>query len=174
MSEENNGSTIASIASTVAPLVLYAGVPLLLWSYVIDPALTDLNVFESEAEKQRRKKKRKDSKNTPLPSGVTPTISDTEAQNIADTQLQAMDGFGTDWAMIKQSLKGLNGADLVKVYRAFGVKPYNTISGRYDEPNFMSDGFVRYLSLHGWYKQELDSTKMAALRKIWKKSKMEL
>jgi hypothetical protein len=168
--EEQESFDWVGLIQTAVPPLLYVGLPILAYTQVIDPLLTSVNVFESEEEQQKKKEKNRKVDNSNFPDNSSPSISKGEAQTIADTQLQAMNTLGTNFPKLKQSLQGLNGADLVLVFRAFGNKYYNTVSGVLDQPNMLNSSFVRYLNLHGWYHQELDQENLNIIRKIWRKS----
>ena len=50
------------------------------------------------------------------------TISDTQANVIADSLYNAMEGWGTDFTAMTGQLQCLNGASLKKVYDSFGYR----------------------------------------------------
>tara|TARA_R100001443_G_scaffold78615_1_gene85909 strand:- start:227 stop:781 length:555 start_codon:yes stop_codon:yes gene_type:complete len=71
------------------------------------------------------------------------TISDSEAELIANSLETGMTGLGTDTNSMLTGLQCLNGASLNKVYAEFGVRPYD------------SYGTVSDRDLFGWFAGEL-------------------
>lgn len=103
--------------------------------------------------------------NTPTKDGsVTSNISSSNAANIATSQFDAMQGFGTDEEMLFNSLNGLNGKALQLVYQKFGLKPY-LIAGY-----FPAWATGTPLDLFSWYRNELDTREMIKMRQVWAKS----
>jgi hypothetical protein len=106
---------------------------------------------------------------TPTKDGsTTSNISDSNAANIATTQFDAMQGFGTLEYMLFNSLNGLNGKALQLVYQKFGLKPY-LIAGYF--PEFASG---TPLDLFSWYRNELDTNELIQMRQVWAKSGLVL
>lgn len=101
-------------------------------------------------------------KNKPVPSlpgqsaPPAPTITNAEAKAIAERQYIAMWRPGTDENELFRSLNGLNGADLRRLYEAFGMRNYYN--------------FRRNLDLFGWYVEELDRGELDRMRIYWNKS----
>lgn len=94
------------------------------------------------------------------------SITDTEAAAIAQKQFSAMADLGTNEQILYSSLANLNGADLVKVYNAFGTKSYAATGSWF--------GVGYPLDLFGWYSEELDSSEAAKMRSVWAKSGLNL
>lgn len=94
------------------------------------------------------------------------TITGTEAAAIAQKQFSAMADLGTNEDLLFSSLRNLNGADLIKVYNAFGTKSY-AASG-----SWFGVGYP--LDLFGWYTEELGSSDLAKMRSIWNKSGLNI
>jgi hypothetical protein len=106
---------------------------------------------------------------TPTKDGsTTSNISASNASNIATTQFDAMQGFGTDEAMLFNSLQSLNGKALQLVYQKFGLKPY-LIAGF-----FPAWATGTPLDLFSWYRNELDTNELIKMRQIWAKSGLVL
>jgi len=102
---------------------------------------------------------------TPTKDGsVTSNISASNAANIATSQFDAMQGFGTDEAMLFNSLQGLNGKALQLVYQKFGLKPY-LVAGYF--PSWASG---TPLDLFTWYRNELDTGELLQMKQVWAKS----
>lgn len=106
--------------------------------------------------------------NNSAPDGSTrPNITDAEASSIAQTQLMAMEGFGTDESELFDTLQGLNGKALQLVYRKFGLNPgwgggyWPSWAGGYN------------MDLFGWYRMELDEEELAKMSTIWAKAGMQ-
>jgi hypothetical protein len=102
----------------------------------------------------------------PPKDSSTARITATEATAIANKQHSAMADLGTNEQLLFSSLNGLNGADLVKVYNAFGQKNY-AVTG-----SWFGVGYS--LDLFGWYSEELDGSDLAKMRTIWAKSGLAL
>lgn len=98
----------------------------------------------------------------PPADNSTPKLSNTEIQSIANTQFSAMADLGTNEALLFSSIKNLSGADLVRVYQAFGTKPYASTGSWF--------GIGYSLDLFGWYKEELGESDLQKMRQIWAKS----
>lgn len=93
-------------------------------------------------------------------------ITKTEAAAIANKQHSAMADLGTNEQLLFDSLKGLNGADLVLVFDAFGQKNYAATG------SWFGAGYS--LDLFGWYSEELDGSDLAKMRAIWTKSGLSI
>jgi hypothetical protein len=102
----------------------------------------------------------------PPKDNSTARITATEATAIANKQHSAMADLGTNEQLLFSSLNGLNGADLVKVYNAFGQKNYAGTGSWF--------GVGYSLDLFGWYSEELDNTELARMRTIWSKSGLSI
>lgn len=103
--------------------------------------------------------------NPPIDATIS-TITGTEANAIAQKQYSAMADLGTNEDLLFASLRNLNGADLIKVYNAFGTKNY-AASG-----SWFGIGYP--LDLFGWYTEELGSSDLAKMRSIWRKSGLNI
>jgi len=80
------------------------------------------------------------------------TITDAEADLIANNLQSYMGGVGTNTGSIFSSLQCLNGASLNKVYASFGARPYSTLLGSDD----MRD-------LFGWFAGDLENAPFTSL-----------
>ena len=81
------------------------------------------------------------------------TISQSEADLIANNLQVYMDGVGTNTSSLMSALECLNGASLNKVYASFGVRSYDA-------------GFWQGASdrdLFGWFAGELENTPFTSL-----------
>tara|TARA_R100000655_G_scaffold109947_2_gene166547 strand:+ start:4700 stop:5260 length:561 start_codon:yes stop_codon:yes gene_type:complete len=92
-----------------------------------------------------------DLQSTPPPDSSTQTdpdtISDSEAQLLANGLENAMKGWGTTDDVL-DNLSCLNGASLQKIYAAYGVRSYDGLNP-YDTPEM--------LDLFGWFSEELSN-----------------
>ena len=79
------------------------------------------------------------------------TISDNEADLIANNLELYMAQLGTDTNSLMTSLECLNGASLNKIYASFGVRPYD------------SYGTVTDRDLYGWFAGELSNAPFVTL-----------
>ncbi len=98
----------------------------------------------------------------PPADGSSPGLSNTEIQSIASTQHSAMADLGTNEALLFSSIKNLSGADLIRVFNAFGTKAYAATGAWF--------GVGYPLDLFGWYKEELGESDLQKMRGIWAKS----
>jgi hypothetical protein len=106
---------------------------------------------------------------TPTKDGsTTSNISASNAANIATSQFDAMQGFGTNENILFNSLNGLNGKALQLVYQKFGLKPY-LIAGY-----FPAWATGTNLDLFSWYRNELDTNELIQMRQVWAKSGLVL
>lgn len=106
---------------------------------------------------------------TPTKDGsTTSNISESNAANIATSQFDAMQGFGTNEDILFSSLNGLNGKALQLVYQKFGLKPY-LIAGY-----FPAWATGTPLDLFSWYRNELDTQELIKMRQVWAKSGLVL
>lgn len=120
---------------------------------------------KNDAEKQREKILKELNDSVTSGETVAPTISTSQAEVIAQGQLDAMAWFGTDSIdSMTLPLKKLNGTDLILVYDAFGLNRYFG-AGR-------SSYLGTDLDLFGWYKEELDNEELNKMRSVWAKSKL--
>ncbi len=62
------------------------------------------------------------------------TLTDVQAQNIAEKLFTAMATVGTDEKAIFSALSGLNANDFLKVYNAFGMRQYSLFWGNVGDP----------------------------------------
>jgi len=76
------------------------------------------------------------------------TITNSQANLIANSLEVAMDGMGTDTSAMFSSLQCLNGASLNKVFGSFGARPYN--------PGWLGGSTVDR-DLFGWFAGELET-----------------
>ena len=86
---------------------------------------------------------------TPVDNSVNSdpdTISNSEADLIANSLQNAMDGWGTDTSAMFSSLQCLNGASLNKVYASFGARYYDAGWGQTSGDR----------DLFGWFAGELE------------------
>jgi hypothetical protein len=79
------------------------------------------------------------------------TISDNEAELIANNLEVYMAQIGTETNSLMSSLECLNGASLNKIYAAFGVRPYNSYGTTTDR------------DLYGWFAGELSNAPFVTL-----------
>lgn len=113
---------------------------------VADAASSVLNSFTENIENPS------DSTNTPL------LITDVEAQNKAILLMQAMDGIGTDFQRIKETLTGITKADYVLIAKKFGTPRYlGTGQSPWPSPQ-------RNLSY--WIAAELDNKQIQIIRSL--------
>ena len=105
-----------------------------------------------------------------VPDGSRPTLTQAEIDSVAASQLRAMNTTGTDEDELISSIERLNGADLRRVYKAFGTKSRSSFWGR----SVLTGGTD--LDLLGWYRAELnpedsdDRRYLNILQDIWKRA----
>jgi len=103
---------------------------------------------------------------TPPADGSTPTFSAEQAVELADKLEKAMGSFGSSFTDMTKWLKVLNGADLKKVYQAFGNRKY------------LMFGSAALLgtekNLFEWFEEELDGREYAQMTAIWEKSGLKM
>ena len=80
------------------------------------------------------------------------TISDSEANLIANNLQLYMEGPGTSTESMFSALECLNGASLNKVYASFGARPYSTFWSGTDDRD-----------LFGWFAGELENQPFTSL-----------
>lgn len=109
--------------------------------------------------------------NKPTGDGSTyPSITETEAQAIADAQFESMSWQINDETELVPMLEKLNGKDLQWVFIKFNARPYNTVTGGDGGKIGRYLGQVQDLNLFGWYKHELKKSDVRNLmRQIWAK-----
>lgn len=109
--------------------------------------------------------------NLPGPlDGSKPTLSGAEINSKVATVFSAMadiDPFNWGFDKVKNQLKGLNGADLLRVYKAFGYRRY--IFWGYDET-----GLGEKLDLFGWFRKEFKTGQITELQRIWASTGMKI
>lgn len=93
------------------------------------------------------------------------SITNVEAQSIADILLGAMNRFGTSYDDMIKALAPLNGEDLKAVYNKFGKHHYDKYNG-VKTWEWLGDE----RDLFGWFQGELDEEEDAKMRQIWAKS----
>lgn len=86
------------------------------------------------------------------------TISDIEAKNRANMLLDAMDGFGTDFPMVKTALANITAADFVLIAEHFGTPRYDGAG------EGMWPASKRNLSY--WIVAELDNEELEEIRAL--------
>ena len=91
-------------------------------------------------------------------SDLPVTIDGVTAQNKANALLDAMDGFGTDFQRIKQTLTGITLADYVKIAEKFGTPRYDGAG------ESMWPAPKRNLSY--WLVAELDNSELQQIRSL--------
>lgn len=89
-------------------------------------------------------------------------------KRIADQQFNAMNLPGTDEATLFNTLKGLNDEDLKQVYKEFGRRSPSTNVTNWD----WLDEFGKPSDLINWYREELNSSELERMRKIWVNTKL--
>ena len=112
--------------------------------------------------------------NTPRTTGDLPdtadgsssTISDAELKSITETAHGSMSGVGTDENTLFGILENLNGADLQRVYTEFGYRKY----WLWSKAKYVGND----LTLFGWFRQELNSSEIDKMNKIWSKANMSI
>lgn len=128
------------------------------------------NEFLSEGAKERKEEKKQkkaleDEIKKDAPSGGT-TIGTGKAAEIADALQNAMDNdgwaFGTQEQVMFNLLKGLTGADLNKVFIAFGKRKYFWTGS--------SEIFGSDKNLFEWFASELGTSDLTKMKQIWAKS----
>lgn len=93
-------------------------------------------------------------------------ISFRNTSKIARSVHWTMARAGTDENRLFNLLEPLSGADLVKVYRSFGVQPYGLSGGM--------GWFGSDLNLFEWFEKELNRNERERMRLIWHKSGLEI
>lgn len=91
---------------------------------------------------------------------------------IAENQFGAMRDYGTDEETLFKSLEGLSKSDLRNVYKAFGLRNYE--SGGKGLSVFGFDIVGQSLDIFGWYSNELTKDEKKKMRSIWEKSELKL
>jgi hypothetical protein len=102
----------------------------------------------------------------PPGDGSSLGVSATQIQSIANTQFSAMADIFTNEALLFSSLQNLSGADLIRVFQAFGLKPYAGTGSWF--------GVGYSLDLFGWYKEELGGSDLIKMRQLWSKSNLNI
>ena len=90
------------------------------------------------------------------------SISDSEAQIIAQGLYTAMEGSGTDENAIVRMFEGRTSDDIKLIVQKFGIRPYGTFGA----PLF-SWMETAQLDLMGWLKKELSGSKLKAVQQIF-------
>ena len=111
-----------------------------------------------------------------------PSIQDfeAEAKTLAQGQYNAMKGFGTNEQALFTPLLDLNGAQLCKVYQAYGVKQGKDLFGWYQD-ELGSSNWIPFESANLWDESVEGCetytdfcTETDAMRAIWNKSGLPL
>lgn len=93
------------------------------------------------------------------------SLSETEAQTMAERLYDAMRYFGTEEEVIFDTLKGLNNNDFSKIYVAFGKRYYNEVFvGGGEAPSWLLGS--RLCDLIQWLEFELDLQEKKKLKKL--------
>ncbi len=100
--------------------------------------------------------------------GSKPMLSKAEISSKAKTQLSAMSRPGTKERILVDSIRNLNGADLIRVFNAFGVVAYDNTFGA------KAIIFGNDLDLFGWYNEELKGSDKEEMQSVWDKTGMEI
>ena len=104
------------------------------------------------------KKDNSGGENDPTSNGNYIPVNNFNAQNVAESLYEAMSGFGTDEAAILEILKPVSQGQFAQVVAAFGIKPYNTLTGN-------DWGFgLNSLPLKSWLKEELSTADYVLLK----------
>jgi hypothetical protein len=102
----------------------------------------------------------------PTGDGSSPLISNAEVNSVAGSVYRGMDRVGTDEDLMYSVLAPLNGADLGRVFVAFGRKQYFiATSGTY---------IGTKIDLFGWFREELNQSELAQMQNIWTKANMTI
>jgi len=97
------------------------------------------------------------------PNFPTSTLTTPRIKLLVTQLFDAMDGFGTDEAMIFSALEGLNPNDYKKLYDAWGNKPYDVITGGEAPFEFISQGG----DLTHWLAFELSVTDINKIKHLF-------
>lgn len=92
------------------------------------------------------------------------TLTNTQATQVAEKLFRYMNQFGTKESKLLEECKKYNGADLQKIFEAFGVRKY-FVTG-------WSKVLGEQLNLFGWFGEELSGSDLDEMREIWKKSNL--
>lgn len=103
-------------------------------------------------------------KNTRPTDTSKATLTNTQAKQVAEKFFRYMDKFGTDTDDVVFLSQQYNGADLQKIYKAFGVRKYFG-TGR-------GTIFGDYINIFGWFERELSGNKLDIVKAAWEKSNL--
>jgi hypothetical protein len=108
----------------------------------------------------------------------TPAIEqfEAEAQTLAQGQYNAMKGFGTNEEGLFVPITELNGAQLCKVYQAYGIKEGKDLFGWYQDELASSTliNVVTYDKIEGCETYADFCSEIDAMRSVWSKSGLPL
>lgn len=105
-----------------------------------------------------------DKKTKPLDNSIKPTLTNTQATQVAETLFRYMNQFGTKEDELLKECRKYNGADLQKIFEAFGVRKY-FVTG-------WSKVLGEQLNLFGWFSEELSGSDLEEMREIWEKANL--
>jgi len=145
--------------------LLYIGGALVAYK-VLQPLLRGLGILETEPIKPLTPADNEVIKK----AGGTSLLTAQEAKSIADGQLAALDGWGTDETALFSPLMALTGPDLAQVFVRFGAKWYDKYFGT---SSWAWVPGAQQLNLFGWYSQELSGRDLQRMKSIWQKSKLK-
>lgn len=89
-------------------------------------------------------------------------LTETEALNIAQRLLAAMNQTGTNEAVLFNELEPLTAGQLISVYNQFGRPPYFWWG--------LDTYFGTPIDLFGWFNAELGASDLAKMKLIWNKT----
>jgi hypothetical protein len=101
----------------------------------------------------------------PTGNGNGGTLSDTptfNAKNIAEELYNAMREMGTDTKGITQILTPVNRTQFAEVFKAFGKRTYNDVTGNQYQFNPFVD--LPFVDLKGWMYSELSQSEYSLLK----------
>lgn len=103
---------------------------------------------------------------TPPADGSTPVLDADQSLEIADYLEKQMGSFGSGFDNMMKKLRVLNGADLKRVYKAFGNRKYLLFGAAYT--------LGTEKNLFEWFEEELDGREYAQMRALWEKSGLKM
>lgn len=100
---------------------------------------------------------------------INPKVND--AINILDN---AFNRYGTEFQDIKDVFSKLSSSEIKRLYKDFGIRRYNSITGVYGNVYpFELENIVTDLNLRGILEQELDSDEHEIIKKIHESKGLE-